>query len=215
MWIKICGVRDPASARKIADLGPDAIGLNFYPRSRRYITPETALEIVKVLPDAVEPVGLFVDASFEEIRRITEPCGIRTIQLHGRESPEVLSELNDYEIIPAIRVGDEGLGPVCQHLQVLKTRNIIPKAILLDADVPGEFGGTGQTLPWERLRREWPSDVQVPFILAGGLTPENVQQAICCVHPWGVDVATGVESEPGVKDLALVRAFIENARAVS
>lgn len=209
MWIKICGIRDVDTAIAVAQLRPQAIGLNFYERSVRYVTPDVAAEIVRRLPKEVEPIGLFVNHSAEQIRQICRESGLRTIQLHGDEPPELLAELSEFQILRAFRIGDGGLHEVTGYLGRCLELNARPRACLADAKVAGYFGGTGQVAPWEILhdwRSDWP-----PLVLAGGLTPENVADGIKIVRPRGVDVAGGVESSPGKKDLALVKSFIERA----
>jgi phosphoribosylanthranilate isomerase len=163
---------------------------------------------------AVEPVGVFVNHSVDEIREICEECQLQTIQLHGDEPPEQIAELTaEYRVIRAFRVGEEGLDAVSRYLDECDKLNAKPWACLVDGKSEGSFGGTGKTAPWETLRRlyrtaEWP-----PLILAGGLTAGNVAEAIRVAGPWGVDVASGVESSIACKDRALVRQFVQNARA--
>jgi phosphoribosylanthranilate isomerase len=213
MWIKICGIRDVETAQTVAQAGADAIGLNFYAQSSRVIAPELAAEIVAALDGAAEPVGVFVNHSAAEIRAICRQCGLRTIQLHGDERADQLADLSrDYRVIRAFRVGAEGLLSASRYLDDCRRLNARPLACLVDANVPGQFGGTGQTAPWETLAREYKSTEWPPLILAGGLRHDNVLQAIATVGPWGVDVAGGVESSVACKDTALVRQFMLNAR---
>ncbi|MSR56239.1 MAG: phosphoribosylanthranilate isomerase [Planctomycetaceae bacterium] len=213
MWIKICGIREVATAQQIAECGVDAIGLNFFERSGRYVVPELAAEIVNRLPRGVEPVGLFVNHSIEQINEIASGCRLRTIQLHGDEPPEVVAALSRFRIIRAFRVGASGLDEVTDYLDACRRLNALPWSCLIDARVEGAYGGTGQTAPWDLVGEgyrtaEWP-----PLILAGGLHPDNVAAAIKAVHPWGVDVAGGVESAVACKDLAMVRKFVDAARS--
>jgi phosphoribosylanthranilate isomerase len=214
VWVKICGIRDEATARDVAALRPDAIGLNFYAPSPRSVTIDVAARIVAALSPEVEPVGLFVNASAEEVRRTARTFGLRTLQLHGDEPPELIAELAEFRILRAFRVGAGGLAEVERQLNAIASAGVSLSACLIDARVEGRYGGTGVTAPWDVVRQwrhsEWP-----PLVLAGGLTPDNVSDAIRQTRPWGVDVAGGVESQPGRKDLELVRAFIENARAAS
>jgi phosphoribosylanthranilate isomerase len=213
MWIKICGIRDTQTAQAVASAGADAIGLNFYAQSPRVVDPEMAGEIVAALDGAAEPVGVFVNHSVAEVRTICRQCGLRTIQLHGDEPAEQVTDLSrDYRIIRAFRVGAEGLQSARLYLDTCQRLEAMPWACLVDASVPGKFGGTGQTAPWETLAREYKSAEWPPLILAGGLRPDNVSQAIATVGPWGVDVAGGVESKVASKDVALVRQFVLNAR---
>jgi phosphoribosylanthranilate isomerase len=214
MWVKICGVRDVASAAVVARAGADAVGLNFYPRSQRCLTLETARAIVASLSPQVEPVGLFVNAELSIVRETAAALNLRTIQLHGDESPEYVAALGEFRIIRAFRVGAAGCERVQAELTQLAALGATPWRCLVDASVPGEYGGTGFVAPWETLRDEW-SPEWPPLILAGGLTPGNVAEAVACCRPWGVDVAGGVETAPGIKDENLSRAFVENARRAS
>lgn len=213
-WTKICGLRDVETALAVAACGPQAIGLNFYDRSPRQVSPRVALEIVSRLPAGVEPVGVFVNHSLEEIKSISGDCGLKTVQLHGDEPPEFVEALAPLRVIRAFRVGDAGLDEVAHTLEECRRRSAAPWACLIDARVEGVYGGTGQVAPWELLRREYDSCEWPPLILAGGLTPENVALAIRTAEPWGVDVAGGVESAVACKDVARVRKFVETARSV-
>lgn len=214
MWIKICGVTRLEDARDIAAAQPDAIGLNFYSRSGRFVAPETAARIVKEIPPGILPVGVFVNHSVTEIRDICQACKLTTIQLHGDETPDLASQLPELKIIRAFRVG---VGhEAALRADVTSWQELIPglMAGLADAKVDGEFGGTGRVAPWELLNSTWREDWP-KLVLAGGLHPGNVASAIRAVRPWGVDVAGGVESAPGVKNSDAVRDFIQQARAVN
>jgi phosphoribosylanthranilate isomerase len=219
MWVKICGIRDKAAAKSIAALAPDAVGLNFYAGTVRHVDATTAAQISSSLPSLIEPVGLFVDENAETIHSICSACSMQTIQLHGNESPETIRELADfnasYRIIRVWNLGPEGLGPLGDYLSRLRDLKVWPAACLIDARVEGKHGGTGRIVDWELLGREYDHSEWPPLILAGGLTPENVADAIQAVKPWGVDVASGVESAPGVKDFSLVEQFIQSARGAS
>jgi len=210
VWVKICGIRDVATALQAAAAGGDAIGLNFYRPSPRHVPVEVAAGIVAALPAGLEPIGLFVNATIGEIAATASACGLRTLQLHGDEPPELLAELGDYRLLRAFRVGAEGVDEVAAELERLRRVGVQLRACLVDAKVSGQYGGTGARAPWEALR-SWPAEWP-PLILAGGLTPENVAEAIGVCRPWGVDVAGGVESSPGVKSAVRIRTFIENAR---
>ena len=214
MWTKICGIRDVATARQVATLRPSAIGLNFFSRSPRCVSPPIAREIVAALPDGVEPVGLFVNHSVAEIVETSRQCGLTTVQLHGDEPPEFLAELAaaaDVRVIRAHRQGDEGLEPLRQYLDHCTQLGVGLFAVLIDARVEGQYGGTGRRAPWPLLREDYDRAHWPPLILAGGLQPGNVAEAIDAVRPWGVDVAGGVETAPGCKDLSAVAAFLQNA----
>jgi phosphoribosylanthranilate isomerase len=212
MWIKICGLRDVATAQAVAELRPSAIGLNFYAGSLRRIDEATAAAIVRVLPSGIEAWGVFVNHPAAEVRRIAACCGLHAVQLHGDETPEQIAELAPLRVIRAFRVGEAGLDEMAAYLEACRRAGAIPSACLIDARVEGAYGGTGLVAPWELLAKESRRSSWPPLILAGGLTPENVADGIRVVHPWGVDVAGGGESSPGVKDLERVRRFIEASR---
>jgi len=216
MWIKICGIREIASAQIAVQAGADAIGLNFFERSPRVVAPAIAAEIVTALKGAVEPVGVFVNHSVAEVREICHQCGLRTVQLHGDEPPEQVAELSaDFRVIRAFRAGPEGLGALARQLATLRGLGTVPWACLVDAQVEGSYGGTGQLAPWEIVRRDYVLAEWPPLILAGGLRPENVAEGVRVVNPWGVDVAGGVEAAVACKDATLVRKFVVNARGIS
>ena len=204
--IKICGVTSPADAVAAAELGADAVGLNFYPDSPRFVTPDTAKEIVAALPPFVAAVGVFVDMPEDAVRSIASRVGLRAVQTYSSEPPK--RPYFPAAFIPAFRVKDAAsLDAVRQFVDAAK-----PAAVLLDSFVDGQAGGTGHVAPWGLLAGFAPG---VPVILAGGLTPENVGDAIRAVKPWAVDVASGVESSPGHKDRGKVAAFVRAARAAA
>lgn len=210
MWIKICGFIDVENALEIASLGIDAIGLNFYVRSPRSTNIETAKTIVERLPGNVEPVGLFVNESVKAVQEICSQTGLRTIQLHGDESVDVVHELSrEYEIIRAFRVDETGLGEVSATLDSLVERGVKLKGCLIDARVAGHYGGSGHTAPWELLRRDYQFEQWPPLILAGGITPQNAAEAVHAVGPFGIDTASGVECEPGIKDPEQVHQLVK------
>jgi phosphoribosylanthranilate isomerase len=199
--IKICGITGVRDARTAARLGADALGFNFYKGSPRYIRPERARAIIEALPPFITNVGVFVDESADEVIRIARVAGLDAVQLHGDERPSVVHAVNGVRRIKAIRVRDARDVERCRRYRV--------EAYLLDAYVPEKRGGTGATFNWE-LARE--AAAFGPIILAGGLNPENVAEAIRVAQPYAVDVASGVESEPGKKDRALMEAFIREVR---
>ena len=216
MWTKICGIRDVPTARAIAALRPSAIGLNFFAGSPRHVLVDAAAEIVRALPAGIEPVGVFVNHSAAEIDAICARCGLRTAQIHGDEPPELLAEVSlrqpDLQILRAFRMGAEKLRPLAEYLEACRRLGVTLRACLVDANVAGQYGGTGQTVPWDILRDDYRRDKWPPLILAGGLTPENVAAAIRAADPWGVDVSGGVESSPGVKDATRVERFLAAVR---
>lgn len=215
--IKICGITCSSDARVAVEAGADAIGLNFYRGSKRYVTPETAREIAEAVGEIAARVGVFVNSPASEVHQIAEIVGLDWVQLHGDEPPEFLSEISaDLKILRVYRVGPAGLAPVTADLTACQRAGKFPDAILIDSAIPGAYGGTGikgSKLFFAR-NRENTSDpyFSLPLLLAGGLTPENVAEAIHQSHPDGVDVASGVEVSPGIKDPAKIQRFIAEAR---
>ena len=197
--IKICGITRAEDARLAAELGADAIGLNFYARSKRALEPGQVEEIVSDLPAFVTVVGLFVDPSREEVAAVLESGLIHCLQFHGAESANYCRSFG-IPFIKAVRV--KSLAECRQTLQPFYGTC----SVILDAYVPGVAGGTGETFDWS-VARELVNDDQNPIILAGGLHPDNVADAITAVKPYGVDISSGVESAPGVKDPELLRRF--------
>jgi len=193
--VKICGIKRPEDAQAAVDAGADAIGLNFWRPGRRYIPPETARVIAAALPPFVARVGVFADEEADTIRRIVDLCRLDALQLHGAESPEFCEQF-DRPVLKGIKVR----GP--ESVQGLGRYRVA--AFVLDTHLPGEMGGTGQAFDWALAVR---AKAAGPVILSGGLTPENVGEAIRAVVPYAVDVASGVETG-GEKDPAKIRAFI-------
>ncbi len=216
MWVKVCGIRDRKTAQDLAEIGVDAIGLNFYSGSPRVVTAEEATEISKILPSDIIKVGVFVNHSISEVQTLATECRLDIVQLHGDETSEYFAELQHrlphIRLIRAWRMSGDGLGGLKTFLEDCRLQQLCLAGCLVDAHVPGVFGGSGKTVPWEQLASEYRRDEWPPLILAGGLTPENIASAISSVQPWGVDVASGVESAPGVKDPILVRQFLMNAK---
>lgn len=200
--VKICGITSLEDAHTAVDCGADALGFVFYPPSPRYVTPEQAAQIIRALPPFVTTVGLFVDVTCDVVNETVARCGLDRVQLHGRETPEFCRQITR-PVIKAIRIKNaESL----THVPDYKV-----SAYLLDAYVEGALpGGTGTSFSWELAARAKPHG---PVILAGGLTPENIAVAIAQVRPYGVDVNSGVERVPGVKDHRKVRQFIARAKA--
>jgi phosphoribosylanthranilate isomerase len=202
--VKICGITRLEDAQAAVDAGADALGFVFYPPSPRYVTPEQAEQIVQTLPPFVTTVGLFVDAALDIINDTAARCGLDRIQLHGRETPEYCRQVTR-PVIKAVRIKDAAS---LAHVPDYKV-----SAYLLDTYVEGALpGGTGASFSWELAARAKPFG---PVILAGGLTPENVEVAIVQTRPYGVDVSTGVERAPGIKDHQKVREFIARAKAAA
>ena len=197
-----CGVTSARDASLCVEAGADLVGLNFWAGTPRCVDLGRAQAIVRALPATVTPVAVFVDPTLDEVRRVREATGIAWVQLHGHEPPALLDALLPHAY-KAVGVGE---APILSE-----TRRYAGDRLLLDARVPGALpGGTGVAFDW-RLATEVARERAL--ILAGGLTPDNVAEAILVVRPFGVDVASGVEQAPGVKDPALVRRFVAAARA--
>ena len=211
--IKICGITNVEDGLLCAEAGADAIGLNFYAGSRRYVERNIAAKIVAAVPSGVAKVGVFVNESVDEVRRTFDELSLDWIQLHGDESPEYLAQLGRRPVIRALRCTDRGVTPLAEYLAECQTLGHPPDALLIDAYLPGEYGGIGRTLDWKVLKN-WTCWVGgVPLVLAGGLTPENLAAVIDAVHPQAVDTASGVELIPGRKDPGRVAKFVKAARA--
>jgi phosphoribosylanthranilate isomerase len=210
---KICGITNVDDARTVVQAGADALGLNFYARSKRHISPELAHDIIAAISAGIVKVGLFVNSPPADVCRLFDELGLELIQLHGDEPPEFLPQLGHRPVMRAFRVGSEGLRPVVEYLNRCRELKVLPTLTLLDSLAEGAFGGTGKTLDW-RLAQQYVTQPDLPpLVLAGGLTPDNVAEAIRTVRPAAVDVASGVESRPGRKDPAMVEAFVRAARA--
>ena len=200
-------------------MGIDAIGLNFYSRSPRLVTADEAKEISKTIAPTIARVGVFVNQTIPEVEWLANECRLDMVQFHGDESPEYFAEMQtrrpESRLIRAWRMNQEGLGGLALFLQECARLNVKLAGCLVDAHATGVFGGSGKTVDWPELEAQYDVETWPPLILAGGLNPANVAQAITATHPWGVDVASGVETAPGVKDLERVRLFVANARSGS
>jgi phosphoribosylanthranilate isomerase len=209
--VKICGVTRVDDALACAAVGVEWIGLNFHPASPRFIDSVQAAMIIRALPSSVTAVGVFVDRPAGEVVKLAEQLGLTVVQLHGHEPPEDLLLLRNLEVVRAFRLKSASdWGGVNDHLARARAIGRLPDAILIDAYVAGQSGGTGAPVAVDVL------DCIPPIhrlILAGGLTPENVAAKIALVQPWMVDVASGVESEPGRKDPSKVAAFVKSVRS--
>lgn len=211
--VKICGITNEDDARAAAAAGADAVGLNFYEKSPRFLRQTSAEAIVGALPAEVVKVGLFVNAPAEAVNSAFDRLGLDLVQLHGDEPPEYLATLAHRPVMRALRLGPEGLDPILSYLETCHRIGCLPRRVLIDAYRAGQYGGTGATADWT-IASQYPSESwHPPLVLAGGLTAENVAEAIRVVRPAGVDTAGGVEISPGRKDLRLLRQFAQHAIA--
>jgi phosphoribosylanthranilate isomerase len=199
MFLKICGITRLTDALHATQQGATALGFVFWPRSPRYVAPERAADIIAELPDTVTTVGVFVNEPIDAIRSVVAKAGLMAVQLHGDEPPAYADALT-WPLLRSVTVEDAA--DACSAWPAETT-------LLVDAADTTRRGGTGTRVDWGRaatLAR------QRRVVLAGGLTPDNVAQAIATVHPYGVDVSSGVEEAPGVKDLKKVTQFLTNAK---
>ena len=201
--VKICGITNVEDARFAVEMGADALGFNFYKKSPRVITPERVRDIVSELPPFVTAVGVFVNERRETIERIANVASLGALQLHGDETPEFCKEFSR----PVVRVLRVGETLVAGQIEPYAEAGVT--TFLLDKAKEGFYGGTGETFDW---RAAVFAKSYGRVILAGGMTPDNVREGIESVSPYAVDTSSGVESEPGRKDHAKVKAFIENAK---
>ncbi|MDX1610012.1 MAG: phosphoribosylanthranilate isomerase [Halofilum sp. (in: g-proteobacteria)] len=200
--IKICGVTRPDDARAAAAAGADAVGLVFHPPSSRALELEAALAVVAALPPFVTTVGLFLDPEAERVRSVLERVELDLLQFHGSEPAEFCASFGRPYIKAVSMAGGEDPA-------ALAAAHPAARGVLADSHVAGQAGGTGKAFAWERLPRQR----EYRLILAGGLTPDNAAEAVRQVRPDAVDVSSGVEQAPGVKDHARVRRFIEEVRS--
>ncbi len=208
MRVKICGITNLEDAQLSVDAGADALGFIFYKGSSRYINPYEARAIASTLPPFLTTVGVFVDEEIERVIDIADYVGLTAIQLHGNESPEYCSRLSR-RIIKTLKVPESGSAKDL-FKSISEYDNI--SAILLDTYIRGKEGGTGRVFDWDTAIE---AKQYGRIILAGGLTPENVVDAIERVKPYGLDVCSGVESEVGKKDPQRLRDFINRAKVLS
>lgn len=210
--VKVCGITRIEDARDAVRFGVDAIGLNFYPPSPRSIDLDLAEQIRAQIPSSVAAIGLFVNESTDRIIETAARLKLDFVQLHGDEPPEFLAQLGSLRIIRALRIGDGGADRVSEYLDRCRQLNSSPELLLLDAMVKGTYGGTGQRFDPQIACEIGALPNVPPIILAGGLTPENVAQAIQVARPAAVDTAGGVETSKGIKSADLVRQFNAAAR---
>jgi phosphoribosylanthranilate isomerase len=202
--VKICGITSVADGHAAAEAGADAIGLMFYEGSPRQVTLPTAAQIARELPPFIIKVGVFVNAPEEFVLRAVTECGLNIVQFHGDESPEYCAQF-PVMTIKAFRIRDAG------SLQALP--NYWTDAWLLDACATDKLGGTGEKFNWDLAIEA--QKLGRPIFLAGGLTPENVGDAVRQARPYAVDVSSGVESAPGKKDIQKMRAFVKAAKSIA
>ena len=197
MYIKICGITNFQDAITISETGVDALGFVFYSGSKRYISPDKANEIIKELPPFINTVGLFVNEKRENVIDILHKCPVDILQFHGDESPEYCSRFNK-RIIKAFRVKNDFSNNVFNSYSV--------NAFLLDGFTQGEYGGTGVSFDWDIALM---SKKFGRIIIAGGLNPENIESALRKINPYGIDVSSGVEIEPGKKNINKVKEIVK------
>lgn len=196
--VKICGLTNYEDAMAAVDMGADLLGFNFYPKSPRYVTTEQAAEIIGKLPGFVDILGLFVNASFDEIQKILNECSFDWVQLHGDETPEFCEQFRTVNVrtMKAIRVKDEN--------DIERAEEYFTDAILLDAYDPEKYGGTGLTFDWNII-----GHITKRVFLAGGINPDNVVKAVK-LSVYGIDVCSGIEVEPGKKDHKKMKSLFDN-----
>jgi phosphoribosylanthranilate isomerase len=204
--VKICGLTTPQDAIAAIEFGADALGFNFFPGSKRHIRREIAADWIAALSGVVEKIAILVNPSWDEATAAARTAGITGLQLHGAEAPEFCRRLME----EGIRF--EKAIPVTDAESVANVPDFFTGTVLLDSGGVGEFGGTGRPFPWEIARDFVQTNPHLRVVLAGGLTPENVAEAVALVRPFGVDVTSGVESTPGRKDRGRMRAFIAAAQ---
>lgn len=194
--VKICGITNKEDALLACALGTSALGFIFYKKSPRYVSPFKVQKIIQELPPFILPVGVFVNQKVGEMMDIADFCGIRTVQLHGDEEPEICRRMKKYQIIKAFRV-KEGF-------DFNQPNEYRVSGYLFDTFKEDKFGGSGETFNWNSIKHK---KFNRPMILAGGLTPQNLQQALGTIEPYAVDVSSGVEESPGKKDKAKLKEF--------
>ncbi len=222
MWIKICGVTRTKDVLAVIHSGADAIGFNFFPQSKRFVSIATARTLAiaarQTSKDSapVDLVGVFVNAMADTVKETVESVGLNAIQLHGDETPEHVAIIHDHcpalPIVRAFRVHPKNPEHTLTQIDALASSFQV-SAILLDAFVPGEFGGTGAVVDLSILPIYFEKP-RPPLILAGGLTPANVASVASRAKVWGIDTASGVESSPGIKDQTMIDELVKAARGV-
>ena len=203
--IKICGITRTEDALSCAEYGVDALGLVFYPPSPRFVSIERANEIISCLPPFITVVALFMNAADDEVGQVLSECRVDRLQFHGSESGQFCEQFK-YPYFKAVAMGEQ-----TQDFERLQQEFVNASAFLLDSHRQDQAGGSGESFDWVTV----PEDIHKPLILAGGLSPDNVQSAIRQVRPYAVDCSSGVELAPGTKDHIKIRQFVENVQHVS
>lgn len=201
--VKVCGITNLEDALKVVYYGADAIGFIFHKKSPRYVSPSKARKIIEGLPPFVTPVGVFVNQKERAVRDVCKFTRISTVQFHGDEDTVYCKRFKDFKIIKAFRIGLDFSPMMVNKYKV--------DAVLFDAYQEDLYGGTGKTFKWDLIKNE---KVNKPVILSGGLNPENIFEGIETIKPFGVDVSSGVEKMPGIKNPKLIRAFFEAIKTV-
>ncbi len=213
--IKICGMTNATDLRAAVAAGADAVGWNFCAHSSRYIQPSVAAELRSDIPQHVKSVGVFVNESVDRVRQIAELVSLDMVQLHGDELPGDVESLAPLVVYKAVRLGPGQVESIVEYVRSCADRRPID-GLLVDAYVPGQFGGTGQTVDWglvQQLGQQLQQWLPVSrLVLAGGLDPTNVENGIRATNVGAVDVASGVESSPGRKDALAMQQFVAACR---
>ena len=203
--VKICGITNLKDALAAVDAGADALGFNFYKPSPRYLTPKDARNLIEQLPESLLTVGVFVNEESEEVRKIAKEAGLRALQLHGDETPEYCRGLADFYVIKTFAVSDTF------DIQALEQYKV--EAVMLDTKHNNLRGGTGRVFDWSVAKQVRP--VIPKLFLAGGLSPENVENAVKIVRPFAVDACSALEDRPGKKNEERMRVFVNTVRGVA
>ncbi len=206
-FVKICGICSRSDLEQICALGPDAIGFVFWPESKRYVRPEQVAFWLDSVPETIKKVGVFVEPAADEVEAVARTCQLDVIQIHITSNAWKIDRplFQGLEIWLAPKV-EEGMSP-----SILNTVQPEPSVLLVDSFDSEKIGGTGILSDWDVAKKT--KKLGKPILLAGGLNPDNVVEAIAAVQPWGVDVSSGVEKKPGIKDLRKVKRFIAVVRA--
>ena len=236
MWIKICGITRVVDAHAAAEAGVDAVGVNFYPASKRFVSPETAQAIADALRPKLDVVGVFVNSPAQDVVDIIKRIQLTAVQFHGDETAESIVAVRkacpNIAIVRAFRLRKNKIADVLHSIRELQQSGAALAAVLVDAFMPDEYGGTGHMIAADLFGEfrqclssfagasddsaKWLSSATPPrVILAGGLTPETVAKAANVARPWGVDTASGVESTPGIKSSEQIRQFVKAVRTTA